>query len=217
MRKLQLITSVLVSALITFTGTGNSTLAEEPQITISEQTETEEDNKPRMKSLIGLFGFQILKAAPREVIEEPTEAEEYPVISSVDLDLELQQYIWQRSTEAELSPYLVFAVIWRESTFRADVMGDSGKAYGLMQIHPQWHQERMDKLGCTDLLNPYENVAVGIDYLAELAGEGKGQTWVLHAYNGGPDYADELMAAGKVSQYTLDVLDKINQLSEEGE
>jgi soluble lytic murein transglycosylase-like protein len=95
------------------------------------------------------------------------------------------------------------AMIYTESRFQADVVGDSGQAYGLMQIQPKWHYQRMLDLNCTNLLDPKQNVTVGIDLLAELLESGKGIEWALSAYNAGiasankngcNDYAELVMA-----------------------
>ena len=83
-----------------------------------------------------------------------------------------------------------------------------------MQIQPIWHSERMNKLGVTDLLNPYQNVTVGIDFLAELLEEGKGTAWALSAYNGGPDYADDLFENGTTSKYAVEVLENSGRMKE---
>lgn len=149
-----------------------------------------------------------------ETSEQPTEA---IILYDVPLSDELQIFISGLCEERNIPFEIVLSVIEQESTYMADVMGDGGNAYGLMQIHPQWHQARMDELGYTDLLNPYENVAVGIDYLAELANEGKGQAWMLMAYNGGADYADKLLEQGVTSEYALEVIDRAENLERKGE
>lgn len=62
---------------------------------------------------------------------------------------------------------LALAVIWKETRFQ-NVMGDHGSSYGYMQIQLKWHKGRMDRLGVTDLNDPYGNFLVGCDLLAEL-------------------------------------------------
>ena len=53
-----------------------------------------------------------------------------------------------------------------------------------MEIYQEWHIVRIDRVGSTDLKNPYQNVRVGIDYMAELLGQY--QTSVaVSAYNRG--------------------------------
>lgn len=134
--------------------------------------------------------------------EEP-EVAEAAILYPVPLDEDLQLYIVRLCEEHHIEPSVVFAMIDRESDFRANIIGDNGNSFGLMQIQPKWHQARMDKLGCTDLLDPYQNVTVGIDYLAELIDRGNGLDWALAAYNAGPggansgrgwDYASGVLA-----------------------
>ena len=67
--------------------------------------------------------------------------------------------------------------------------GDGGYSQGLMQISTKWHKDRMDKLGVTDLFNPYENIDIGIDIFAELLVKYEDVTFSLMVYNGGFDYA----------------------------
>ena len=87
---------------------------------------------------------------------------------SIPLDKELQNYIIKQAHANGIQPQIIMAMIERESDYDITEMGDGGDSYGLMQIQPKWHNERMEKLGCTDLLDPYQNVTVGIDYLCEL-------------------------------------------------
>ena len=106
--------------------------------------------------------------------------------SNIPLDKELQDYIIKQSHANGIKPQIVMAMIERESDYNIACMGDGGDSYGLMQIQPKWHSKRMDKLGCTDLLDPYQNVTVGIDYLAELLDRYDGDmAKALVAYNQG--------------------------------
>lgn len=130
----------------------------------------------------------------------------------VPLEYDLQDHIFAVSEGYNIDPALVIAVIQKESNFHTDSIGDSGNSLGLMQIQPKWHQARMDKLNCPDLLNPYHNVSVGIDYLADLLGRGKSVEWVLMAYNSGPSNANKNEAQGIVSSYAKAVLNNINNL-----
>ena len=112
-----------------------------------------------------------------------------PVIKfyyDVPLDYELQDFITQICEEHHIDPAVVIAMIKRESGFQADAIGDGGNSLGLMQIQPYWHKARMDRLGCTDLLDPYQNVTVGVDLLAYLIDSYGGDVGkALTAYNQG--------------------------------
>lgn len=130
----------------------------------------------------------------------------------VPLSESLQDYIFEVCENYGVDPDIIVAMIYKESTYRANCMGDNGRAYGLMQVQPRWHQARMDKLGVTDLLDPYQNVLVGIDYFAELMGYDQGLHWSLMAYNGGITYANKKTAAGEVSGYVKTVINKAAEL-----
>lgn len=102
------------------------------------------------------------------------------------LSHELQDYIADLCAEVSIDPAVIIAMIGRESTYRADAKGDKGKSLGLMQIQPRWHSERMEALDCDDLLDPYDNVTVGIDFLSELVNKYDGNMHMaLMAYNAG--------------------------------
>lgn len=130
----------------------------------------------------------------------------------IPLDDELQDYIIETSEERGVDPAIIIAMIKRESQFDIDIIGDKGKAFGLMQIHPRWHSDRMEKLGVTDLLDPYQNVTVGIDIMAELLDGGRSVEWALMAYNGGYATANRHMEAGTLSGYATDVLEFAEEL-----
>ena len=130
----------------------------------------------------------------------------------VPLDADLQQHIINTSEMYGVDPAIIMAMIDTESSFRADAVGDDGRSYGLMQIQVKFHQERMQRLGVSDMLNPYENVLVGIDYLAEQIARGNGIEWALMGYNGGASYANEMSANGLISDYAANVLSKAGEI-----
>lgn len=131
---------------------------------------------------------------------------------NVPLDEDLQDHIFKLCESYGVDPSVVVAMIWKESTYRVDTIGDSGASRGLMQIQQRWHQKRMDRLGVTDLMDPYQNVTVGIDLFAGLMNADAGVEWALMAYNGGASYAHQMRAAGKVSYYVSAVLAKAAEL-----
>lgn len=132
----------------------------------------------------------------------------------VPLDTEIQLFIVRLCEDRHIDPAIVFAMIDRESDFHADATGDGGNSLGLMQIQQKWHKGRMQDLGCTDLLDPFQNVTVGIDYLAECLDKGKGMEWALMAYNGGASYANKMAQKGRVSDYASEVLTNSETLKE---
>lgn len=142
-----------------------------------------------------------------KTVEKVAETDDFePETWDVPLEKDLQLFIADLCEEMSIEPELVLAMIEQESQWNPEAVGDGGNSLGLLQIQPRWHSARMDKLGCTDLFNPYENVKVAIDILAEKMAAGKGTEWALMAYNGGNQYANNLVAQGKVSGYAKEVL-----------
>ncbi len=80
---------------------------------------------------------------------------------------------------------LVITLIERESGYVFDKVGDDGHSMGYMQVYEDYHKDRMERLNCTDLMNPYQNILVGVDYLAELIDKYGTQQDALTAYNYG--------------------------------
>ena len=130
----------------------------------------------------------------------------------VPLSEELQLHIFKECEKHNIAPAIIIAMIEQESDFDASDIGDNGNSYGLMQIQPKWHQERMDRLGCTDLIDPFQNVTVGIDYVAALKDKNNDLYWVLMAYNAGPSKATEWFNNGIYSEYALEVVERASEL-----
>ena len=143
---------------------------------------------------------------PIEPIVEP-EDEDVVVYFNVPLSEDVQDHIFENCNFYNVEPTLVIAIIEKESRYNEQAIGDRGRSYGLMQIQPRWHYSRMVDLGCKDLLDPYQNISVGVSYLSELLSRGNSVEWVLMAYNGGPSYANSKAAAGTVSDYVYRVLE----------
>lgn len=131
---------------------------------------------------------------PTEATEPPeTTAETLPpeteapiILYDVPLATELQLHIISEAESYGIDPAIIFAIAYRETTFNTSAIGDSGSSVGLMQVQPYWHGERMERLGCTDLLDPFQNVTVAIDYLDEmLSWYGGDMEKALTAYNRG--------------------------------
>lgn len=136
---------------------------------------------------------------------EEMHAEEPAPMYDVPLDKELQSHINELCDHYDVDMPLVLAIIGQESGYNPELAGDGGNSIGLMQIQPQWHAGRMDRLGVTDLADPYQNVTVGIDLLAELLDSGSVE-WAITAYNAGTAKADFNREVGVTSEYTESVL-----------
>lgn len=136
--------------------------------------------------------------------------------TNIPLSARFQKYIDGKCKSYGISTNVVMGCIRTESNFQTQIMGDNGKAYGLMQVQKQWHKARMKKVGATDLLNPYDNVAVGIDYLAELYGIYGNYHKALMAYNGGHAYCKRRLRMGLVnSPYSRRVMNYAEDFKKE--
>ena len=124
-----------------------------------------------------LVGAVAVKASPAETSER--------TIYDVPLSDELQIYIADLCEEHHIDPKVVLGMIQKESNFDTKAIGDQGRSVGLMQIQPRWHKERMEYLGCWSLMDPYANVKVGIDILAELMDKHQDTEKALMVYNAG--------------------------------
>ncbi len=145
-------------------------------------------------------------AATAATAAADTEATQPPVtLYDVPLDDSLQLHIIETAEAHGIDPAIIVAMAWKESTYRADAIGDGGNSYGLCQIQPRWHYSRMQKLGCTDLLDPYQNVTVACDYLCELVNRYGSTEAALTAYNRGH-------YAGTITSYAVDVMAKAEGL-----
>lgn len=112
---------------------------------------------------------------------------------------------------------MVFALIERESWCKWDEVGDNGDSIGYMQIQERWHKERMERLGVNDLTDPFGNVRVGVDYLAELYGKTGNWMDTLTAYNYGMKGAQEHLWSEGIHEYTynMGIMERAQQLKNE--
>lgn len=164
------------------------------------------------------YRAQIAKYAPTQATAETNveRVEEQPVeeaaettsvaLYDVPLDAELQLHIIEQAEAHGIDPAIIMAMAYRESGFNAEAIGDGGDSFGLLQIQPRWHYARMERLGCTDLLDPFQNVTVAVDYLAEQVDRYDGDVAkALVAYNQG--HFNET-----ITNYALAVLDMVAEL-----
>ena len=121
--------------------------------------------------------------------------------NNINTELSIKDYIKIECAKRNLDYRIIYSIIEQESKWNEDAVGDSGDSLGLMQIQSRWHKNRMDNLGVSDLLDPYQNVLVGIDIIDELISK-YGLYGGLTAYNtGSPD---------GYSQYSENVISNMN-------
>ena len=114
-------------------------------------------------------------------------------------------------------PYaLVLAMIEHESGYVFDAVGDGGKSKGYMQIYETCHTDRMERLGADDLMNPYQNVLVGIDFLSYLLDKYGTVQDALAAYNYGENGAREHLWNNGiwVYSYNREIMNRMKEIEE---
>lgn len=122
---------------------------------------------------------------------------------------EVEEIAIRVGKEFDICPETLQAVAWKESRYQEKA--EAGGCSGLMQVSGQWHQERMDRLGVTDLYDPEGNMRVAADYLAELFARYEDPGMVLMVYNG-DSRAAVYQETGELSEYAEAVLEKSYQL-----
>lgn len=114
-----------------------------------------------------------------------------------------------------ICPELLQAMVFTESTFNP--YAENGSCKGLMQVSEKWHKDRMDRLGVTDIYDPYGNILLGADYLYELITTkeyGESITYTLDVYNGNSKaICNE--ENGIISGYAKEILDLSALLEEQ--
>lgn len=132
---------------------------------------------------------------------------------------DIEAYTVEIGEKYNICPELIQAIIERESSF--NVYAQNGNCVGLMQVSERWHKDRMEKLGVTDLYDPYSNILVGTDYLAELfneavqSGRGDDLYYVLMRYNLKTSTANSRWGEGDYSDYAVEVSERAAELERE--
>ena len=146
----------------------------------------------------------VTEQRPVQTVQELME-EVRPKYYEVPLNHEMQDLLRAACEESGIDMELALAVIWKETDFR-NMEGDGGESFGYMQVQPKWHQERMERLGVTDLMDPASNFRVGCDFLAELLDK-YALAYALTYYNSGEavvsQYSEEIMDYMEVIQDAL--------------
>lgn len=123
------------------------------------------------------------------------------------LRAEVQLEVEAMCAARDIDVAVVLGIIYVESRYDEGAVGDYCESYGLMQVQPKWHGDRMTRLGATNLLDGVQNVTVGIDYLDELLDRYDGDYLAaLTAYNAGH-------YSGTVSAYAYEVMETAKQIN----
>ena len=145
-----------------------------------------------------LYGTRDGKSISREIHEADfqfTAAEDFKPLECA-LPEEVQEYAFYLCQAYYIDFDFVMAVMFTESSFRPDAIGEDGHDFGLMQIRDINSEELARTLGVTDLLNPYENIEAGVFILRTLFEKYDDASAVCMAYNMGERGASVLWEHG---------------------
>lgn len=142
--------------------------------------------------------------------------EEY-VLHGGSFPEEVQRYTYSLCVEEGVRYALVLAMIEQESGYKQERIGDDGESLGYMQVMQKWHEERMERLGATDLLNACQNIRVGVDYIKELLDRYGTIQDALTAYNYGEAGAKEHLWSNGVFVYDYNqtIMSRMKEIEEE--
>ena len=113
----------------------------------------------------------------------------------------------------DIDPYILQSIAYTESGYYVKATGSSNDS-GLCQVVPKWNYDRIERLGITDIYDPYSSILLCADILDELQGlrYGNDISYVLMAYNMGATGAKKPYEAGHISDYARKVLEKKREL-----
>ena len=115
-----------------------------------------------------------------------------------------------------ISPILLQAIARVESQYATDLTNSSG-AVGICQVVPKYNKDRMDRLGITDLKNPYYNMVLCAEYIKDmrtLSPYGNDQNFIIMSYHAGINGATSKYEKNMSTDYVTSVNQTIKELEE---
>ena len=183
------------------------------RVVLTDSGGTPKDLGEKIKGAESLWSavciFLLLGMFVLTIIDQPIRSEaQEPVISSEDeIPLEIQEYCEEVGEEFNICPELLEAIAYHESRFIPTVT--NGNCWGLMQVNIKIHSDRIEKYDYTeeDMLEPYPNIVVAADLLAELyATYGDDNPIILSIYQGNWKAVSRYKEYGFLTEYVEDVL-----------
>lgn len=149
-------------------------------------------------------------AAETEVKTEIEDYTKYMVeidtsdIKETYISKEIQNYCIEIGHMYNICPEFIMAIIESESS--GNQYAVNGGCKGLMQIYVKYHEDRMKRLGVTDIFDIRGNILVGVDYLSELFSKYEDPAMVLMVYNGDSSAWIYWNSDGNISKYANKIL-----------
>ena len=140
-------------------------------------------------------------------------AAEEPVVITEEVDFWADYY----GGRYDIDPAVIKAMAWHESRCIPSAQSEDKKCKGILQINPNCHQERMERLKAKNVFDIGQNIHIGTDYLAELLNEECGNfPAALARYNGQSADKVEKARNGEYGGYITVILKTEQELKEGG-
>lgn len=117
---------------------------------------------------------------------------------------EYKEYLEKICDQYSICPDLMIALIERESGCNPKDVSPTG-CKGLCQISAYWNRDRMERLGCTDVMDPYQNMLIAVDLISELGEKYEDPAEALMYYNEGYNGIRKY-EKGEISKYAEKIL-----------
>ena len=131
-------------------------------------------------------------------------------IKETYLSQEIQDTCVEIGNMYGICPEFIMAIIESESS--GNPFAENGGCKGLMQVYVKYHEDRMERLGVTDIFDIKGNILVGVDYLAELFEKYVDPAMVLMVYNGDSSAWTYWNSDGNISKYAEKILKRSEDL-----
>lgn len=142
---------------------------------------------------------------------QPVRSEAQSLVNTIQVEdgipEDIQNYCEEIGGMFDICPELLESMAYTESRFIPTVKNK--KCYGLMQVNVKVHADRIEKYGYTadDMYEPYPNLIVAADYLAELYETyGDDNPIVLSIYSGNWAAVSKYKEYGIMTPYVEEVL-----------
>lgn len=128
------------------------------------------------------------------------------------IPVEIREIAELVGNEFNICPELLEAIAFQESSYKPTVK--NGTCCGLMQINTYIHRDRFINAGwsATEWRDPYKNMYVAAEYLAELFAEYEDVALVLYLYNGDSKNLKRYRESGYLSYYVKTILERSAEL-----
>ena len=152
--------------------------------------------------LLALLMVDTVDAQAANKIIEPSE----------ELPAEIEEACEKWGKKYDICPELLESFCYHETRYWSEAV--NGPCKGSMQINVPCHQDRLKKLGVTDIFDYDQNIHVGADLLAELFSEYEDTAAVVMLYHGESNAVDKANK-NRLSSYCKAILEKSEELERE--